>query len=184
MMGLLQILAIVGLACLGSGYAQDVYVVCGLKVRTSTEANKVFTAPANTLAFTEVFSYNKYWNIHSISVDDSRSSIYFEDFYGKSAMRYDAQGNKVQVTPTGTEYVDYMIVDETGSTLYYFDYDGVAFSVDLTAADPSTTMKQLATTGRVISAAINGRDLYLTIFQQTAHSSTRDIRKLNVDTGK
>ncbi|XP_072018467.1 uncharacterized protein [Amphiura filiformis] len=104
-MGLLQILAIVGLACLGSGYAQD-------------------------------------------------------------------------------EYIDYAIIDETGTTVYYFDYDGVAYSVDLTAADPSTTTAQeIATTGRVMSAAINGRDIYMTIFHQTGTSKgTRDIRKLNLDT--
>ncbi|XP_072036877.1 uncharacterized protein [Amphiura filiformis] len=185
-MGLLQILAIVGLACLGSGYAEDVYVVCDLK-DTSTDYIKVFKAPADTdtLAFTEVFGYHYWSSVRSIAVDDSKGCIYFDEFYKDSVMKYcEATGTSELVIPkdSGEDYVEHVTLDEAGDTLYFCNYAGDVFKVDLTAADPSTTLQKIASPGRVLSTAIHGRYMYMTIYYQTGSAfGTRDIRKLHLD---
>ncbi|XP_072051275.1 uncharacterized protein [Amphiura filiformis] len=164
MMGLLLILAIVGLAQFGSGYAQDVYVTCEVRNPTSYRKSKVFTAPADTLAFKKEFSYYK--EILSIAVEESNSCIYFNYLVGKSVEKYaEPQGEEeqaVQKVIAHTDNVDHVESDGSGTTLYYFDDNGDAYSLDLTSTSASGQL--IASTGRVCSTSIVGNDMYMTTY--------------------
>ncbi|XP_072014815.1 uncharacterized protein [Amphiura filiformis] len=172
-MGLLQILAIAALTCLGSGYAQDVFVSCG----SSSNAG-IYSAPADALDFTKVYSVAA---DAPMVFDDSGRYVYIYIHADKNIMKYDLTLSAVVTNiavdaPTGCYW---MLLD--GDTLYFNGeyHPGGLYSIDLSAADPSQTETLVAPIGQALEASIVGRDIYMTMWEGVVNA---EIRRFNLDT--
>ncbi|XP_072046097.1 uncharacterized protein [Amphiura filiformis] len=176
-MGLLLILTltITALTCWGTGNAQDVYVNACLQT--------IFTAPANTLKFTEVFTHERM--INSVDIDDSGSFLYFSS--DSSILKYNLKqgsGPETLITLPPTDTGARVIITSIkldGTTLYYFTNQAYGFSLDLTAQDLSASINEIwknsDKTGYVMSKTdIKGRDMYISIMFQNK------VIRLNLDT--
>ncbi|XP_072021714.1 uncharacterized protein [Amphiura filiformis] len=168
-MGLLQILAIAALTCLGSGYADDVFVTC--EVTGDTSNSGIYSAPADTLAFGKACEVAA---DSPMAVDDSGTYAYIYNSDNNEIMKCDFSSSTTSTVTTINNAAGVLALD--GNTLYYFGTAGGLYSVDLSTGSEETVDSSLPV---VREASIVGSNIYMVM---GIGNEANDIRSYNLDT--